>query len=230
MALIVGCAAVIIIAALILFLFKDSLFGSGTDTEQPVTRAAKLESEETETLEESEVIEADIDAVRNKTSIISGKLYYTKNMDTPLVILNEPLSVYADSTSGERVFMEAVSDIYLGEHRVITSDELLLYDNVEVDISGTIWIDDNKVFIDVKKLYGEPRETESETEKHRNREIIRGGRDIMGQRKRVTVGGRERERQSQRQGENVEFRLYLGDHLITSCSSKVSGMCETKVE
>ena len=35
-----------------------------------------------------------------------------------LVILNEPLSVYADSTSGERVFMEAVSDIYLGEHRV----------------------------------------------------------------------------------------------------------------
>lgn len=163
-ALIVGCAAVIIIAALILFLFKDSLFGSGTDTEQPVTRAAKLESEETETLEESEVIEADIDAVRNKTSIISGKLYYTKNMDTPLVILNEPLSVYADSTSGERVFMEAVSDIYLGEHRVITSDELLLYDNVEVDISGTIWIDDNKVFIDVKKLYGEPRETESETE------------------------------------------------------------------
>ena len=66
-----------------------------------------------------------------------------------LVILNEPLSVYADSTSGERVFMEAVSDIYLGEHRVITSDELLLYDNVEVDISGTIWIDDNKVFIDV---------------------------------------------------------------------------------
>ena len=81
-----------------------------------------------------------------------------------LVILNEPLSVYADSTSGERVFMEAVSDIYLGEHRVITSDELLLYDNVEVDISGTIWIDDNKVFIDVKKLYGAPRETESETE------------------------------------------------------------------
>ncbi len=80
------------------------------------------------------------------------------------MILNEPLSVYADSTSGERVFMEAVSDIYLGEHRVITSDELLLYDNVEVDISGTIWIDDNKVFIDVKKLYGEPRETESETE------------------------------------------------------------------
>jgi hypothetical protein len=52
----------------------------------------------------------------------------------------------------------------------------------------------------------------------------------MGQRKRVTVGARERERQSQRQGENVEFRLYLGDHLITSCSSKVSGMCETKVE
>lgn len=171
-ALIVGCAAVIIIAAVILFLFRDSLFGNRQDMQQPVTRAAELESEsvteseEPETPEESESeeIEADIDAIRNKTSIISGKLYYTKSMDTPLVILDEPLSVYADSTSGEQVFMEAVSDIYLGEHQIITSDELLLYDNVEVDISGTIRIDDNKVFIDVKKLYGDPRETESETE------------------------------------------------------------------
>ncbi|MEY8426978.1 YARHG domain-containing protein [Lachnospiraceae bacterium 46-15] len=171
-ALIVGCAAVIMIAAVILFLFRDSLFGNGEDMEQPVTQTAELESEsiaeseESETPEESdsEEIEADIDAVRNKTSIISGKLYYTENMDTPLVILNEPLSVYADSTSGERIFMEAVSDIYLGEHRIITSDELLLYDNVEVDISGAIRIDDSKVFIDVKKIYGEPRKAEIETE------------------------------------------------------------------
>ena len=59
--------------------------------------------------------------------------------------------------------MESVSNIYLGEHRIITSDELLLYDNVEVDISGSIRIDDNKVIIDVKKIYGEPREAETET-------------------------------------------------------------------
>ena len=111
----------------------------------------------------SEEIEADLDAVRNKTSIISGKLYYTEDMDIPLLVLNEPLSVYAESASGEGIFMESVSNIYLGEHRIITSDELLLYDNVEVDISGSIRIDDNKVIIDVKKIYGEPREAETET-------------------------------------------------------------------
>lgn len=175
-ALIVGCVAVAIIAAVILFLFKDSLFGKETDTEQPVIQTENMESEslaeseEPETPKEtgseemgSEEIEADLDAVRNKTSIISGKLYYTEDMDIPLLVLNEPLSVYAESASGEGIFMESVSNIYLGEHRIITSDELLLYDNVEVDISGSIRIDDNKVIIDVKKIYGEPREAETET-------------------------------------------------------------------
>ena len=78
------------------------------------------------------------------------------------MILEAPLSVYANSTSGEQVFFEAVSDIYFGEYGSFTSEELLRYDGAEVDVSGSIWAEGGKVFIDVQKLYGEPKEKETE--------------------------------------------------------------------
>ncbi len=170
----IGCAAVLIVAAVIAFLFKDSLFGGKEKQEFPAAQGTEAISEsgsisekpeeETETEEdtESEEIQADLDGVHNRINIISGKLYYADSMETPFVLLEAPLSVYANSTSGEQVFFEAVSDIYFGEYGSFTSEELLRYDGVEVNVSGSVWAEGGKVFIDVQKLYGEPKETETE--------------------------------------------------------------------
>ena len=168
----IGCATVLIVAAVIVFLFKDSLFGGKERREFPVSQGTEAISEgssaaeetetETEGETESRETEADLDGVHNRNSIISGKLYYTDSTETPFVILEAPLSVYANSTSGEQVFFEAVSDIYFGEYGSFTSEELLRYDGAEVDVSGSIWAEGGKVFIDVQKLYGEPKEKETE--------------------------------------------------------------------
>lgn len=59
-ALIVGCAAAIIIAAVSLFLLKNSLFGKGEDMEQPVAQATELGNEGITENEESEMTEKDV--------------------------------------------------------------------------------------------------------------------------------------------------------------------------
>lgn len=169
-ALAAGCTAVIIIAVAVLFLFKDSLFGKKNDSvQEPPIRieetdrenAAASEDAESSAEDTDEEIEADIDGVHSRNCFVSGTIYYTENMDTPVVILDTPLSVYANSTSGEKVFYKSVSNIFFGGY-AFSDDEIMRYNDVQVDVSGSIWAEDEKVFIDVNQIYGEPKEPETE--------------------------------------------------------------------
>lgn len=174
-ALAVGCAVVVLVALLLLFLFRDSLFGKKEEkaandivTEESRNLPGSYAEDEDDDLEDTEALAdteeeilADLDAVVNRNCTIAGTIFYTESMDTPVVILDDPVSVYANSTSGEKVFFDAVSNIYFGSHS-FSDKELLLYNNVEVEVTGSLWVQEDTVYVDVHSIYGEPKEEQTE--------------------------------------------------------------------
>lgn len=176
-ALAIGCGIVVLVVLLLLFVFKDNLFGKNDKKENNVSIEETVALSETETAHtdlaaeeteeetaETETIAADMDGVQNRSCGAEGILYYTENMEAPLLILKEPVSVYVYSTSGEKVFYEAVSNIYFGNNSM-SNENLLLYNNVEVEVMGSLWARDDLVYMDVDELYGQSKEKETETEK-----------------------------------------------------------------
>ena len=115
--------------------------------------------EETET----EIAEADIDAVHNRNCSLTGLLFYTDLMEAPVLVLEEPVSLYVNSISGEAVYYEEVTQISFGSH-TFEEEKLKKYNNIKVDVTGSVWAEEDVVYVDVQELSGELPETEKETE------------------------------------------------------------------
>jgi hypothetical protein len=179
----IGCGVVLVVSFLIIFFFRGKLakkdsgletqssFLAETDrsyiqeTENEDSYLPETEEEETEAEIETdaeEEVNADIDAVHNRNCTISGLLFYTDQMDAPVMVLEEPISLYVNSTSGEAVYYKAVSQISFGTCS-IGEKKLKKYNNVDVDVTGSLWAENDFVYIDVQELSGELPETEKET-------------------------------------------------------------------
>lgn len=169
-----GTVLVVSIIVILFFVLKPSKKDSApeaqpsflTETENRRTAMSETEeaTEETETEEtETEAMDADIDAVSNRICTISGLLFYTDQMDDPIVILDAPLSIYVNSTSGEPVYYKTVTQIVFGTCS-IRKKKLKRYNNVEVEVTGSLWAENDFVYIDVQDLLGDLPETETETE------------------------------------------------------------------
>lgn len=132
-----------------------------------------VETEEMETEPETEPetdVEADIDAVHNRICEVSGLFFYTDNMEAPVLILDSPVSVYVNSTSGETVYYASVSQISFGTCS-IGKKKLKKYNNIEVDVTGSLWAENDFLYIDVQEFSGELPETEPETKKETEPEV-----------------------------------------------------------
>ncbi|MGN0361019.1 MAG: lectin-like protein [Hominisplanchenecus sp.] len=118
--------------------------------------------EETET----EIAEADIDAVHNRNCSLTGLLFYTDRMEAPVLVLEEPVSLYVNSISGEAVYYEEVTQISFGSH-TFEEEKLKKYNNIKVDVTGSVWAEEDVVYVDVQELSGdlpEVQETEDTEE------------------------------------------------------------------
>ena len=182
-ALVIGCGVVLVIIVLMIILFQicspkqetelkkelpvrkktEDFFEKETDSEN------ETESTETKESETDEVIVADLDAVLNRDCKISGIVYYTDNMDAPVIVLYKPISIYVNSTSGEKILCKYVDKITFGSYSY--SDTIMKrHNNVEVDVIGSLWTEEDEVFIDVKEMQGEIQETEMETKETESKE------------------------------------------------------------
>lgn len=185
----VGCGVVLVVSYLLIFFLggkfakedpnqgiqssvfqeTDGLFSRDEeeDAELPETDTEDAaEKEETGQKEESSSdtdIDADIDAVHNRSCTVSGSLFYTDNMEAPVLVLGKAVSLYVNSTAGEQVYYGAVTQISFGSYS-IGEKKLKKYNNVEVDVTGSLWAENDIIYIDVQELLGELPETEKETE------------------------------------------------------------------
>lgn len=135
---------------------EESESDSHVETIESHTDAAETEKPEVD-------IEADIDAVHSRSCMVSGLLFYTDNMEVPVVILDVPISIYVNSTAGDQVYYEVVTQVSFGTCP-IGKKKLKKYNNVEVDITGSLWAEDDIVYMDVQKIDGELPETEKKEE------------------------------------------------------------------
>ena len=125
---------------------------------------------ESETETETQIIEseiyADIDAVNRKINTVFGTIFYTKNMENPVLTLEESASVYVKSTAGEKILYHSVSDISLYSFPN-SDDEMKRYNNVDVVAEGSLWVENDVIYMDVNRIFGEAneKETKEETEK-----------------------------------------------------------------
>lgn len=125
---------------------------------------------ETETETETKIMEseiyADIDAVNNRNNTIFGTIFYTKNMETPVLTLEENVSIYVKSTAGEKILYNSVSDISLYSFPN-SDDEMKRYNNVDVVADGFLWVENDVIYMDVNRIFGKAneKETKEETEK-----------------------------------------------------------------
>lgn len=175
-----GCGIVLIVCLLLIFFFGGKIAKKASIQETQgtfsgeedgfYTRDTEEETYLPETKEEEPVtevetdVEADIDAVHNRNCTVSGLLFYTDNMETPVLVLEVPVSLYVNSTAGEQVYYETVSQISFGTCS-IGKKKLQKYNNVNVEVKGSLWAENDFVYIDVQELSGELPETESETTK-----------------------------------------------------------------
>lgn len=168
----IGCGVLVI-----LLFMKTVLFGKKQPERDYAAETQTFIERETETEEEyiisqwvtekevrkEEEPEADIDAVHNRNCRISGLFFYTDSMDAPVLVLDDLVSLYVNSTDGEQVYYGAVSQICFGTC-AIGKKKLKKYNNVKVDVTGSLWAEDDVVYVDVQELSGELPETEKETE------------------------------------------------------------------
>lgn len=181
LALAIGCGVVLVICVLMIILLQVTSPKKETNMRDnvPVRKeTAAFFEKETDSEEErgftdireSETeggIEADLDAVHNRECRISGIVYFTDNMETPVIALNTPVSIYVNSTSGDKILCKDVDKITFGAYSY--SDTIMKrQNNVEIEVSGSLWEEENKVFIDVKEIEGEIQETETETRETEN--------------------------------------------------------------
>lgn len=183
--LVIGCGVVLVVSYLLIFFFGGKFSEKDFVQREPVAAsdvdgdylqgmeedADLIETEETESETEPETdVEADIDAVHNRICKVSGLFFYTDNMEAPVLILDSPASVYVNSTSGEPVHYASVSQISFGTCS-IGKKKLKKYNNIEVDVTGSLWAEDDFLYIDVQELSGELPETEPETKKETEPEV-----------------------------------------------------------
>ncbi len=176
LAIVGGVVLVVLCIIILFFVLKPSKKDSGPEmqssflTETEDWRDAMSETEETmeetetdaeETETETEYIDADIDAVHNRNCTIYGLLFFTDQMDDPIMVLDEPISIYVNSTSGEPVYYKTVTQIVFGSCS-IREKKLKRYNNVEVEVTGSLWAENDFVYIDVQELLGDLPETETE--------------------------------------------------------------------
>ncbi len=176
----VVCCVVLLTCILIIFMFQDSFQKKEKNQKREVTAREdtdrrykeetdnifyrrETESEETGDTEPEQETDADIDAVHNRECMVSGVVYFTDSMDAPVIALDTPLSIYVNSTSGDRILFEDVEKLTFGSYSY--SDQAMKrHNNTEVKVSGSLWAENDEVFIDVKEILGEIKEEESETE------------------------------------------------------------------
>ena len=154
------CVAVGLFTILFIFLFfkkqgKEEMSSTESVSESMTAQDTETQGEtEIQTENETE-IKADIDAVHEREGEAKGILYFTDSMETPLIALDEPVSIYVKSTSGDAVLREDVTKIFFGLYNY-AEEEMRQYNNAEVLVSGAFWEESGSVYIDVKELKGEP--------------------------------------------------------------------------
>ena len=111
-------------------------------------------------------VQADIDAVNNRSCTVQGTIYYTDNSKEPVLVLKEAQSVYVNSTTGEKILYNSVSSISLASYP-ITGEKMKRYNNVEAAVDGALWAEDDVIYMDADNVFGEPKAeaTEKKTEK-----------------------------------------------------------------
>ena len=107
--------------------------------------------------------------VDSETCTLQGTLYYTSKMEDPVLVLKDTKSVYLNSTSGERILYNAVSSISISSYPV-KEKMMQQYNNVEVALEGSLWAEDDTIYMDVENIYGEAREEETEKETQKKTE------------------------------------------------------------
>ena len=90
-------------------------------------------------------------------------------MEDPVLVLKDTKSVYLNSTSGERILYNAVSSISISSYPV-KEKMMQQYNNVEVALEGSLWAEDDTIYMDVENIYGEAREEETEKETQKETE------------------------------------------------------------
>ena len=168
-------AALVIVAVFGGNAFKKNAKEADTDTDvqtESLVSDVDFEDQMTETQETEETtqkIDADISAVDSETCTLQGTLYYTSKMEDPVLVLKDTKSVYLNSTSGERILYNAVSSISISSYPV-KEKMMQQYNNVEVALEGSLWAEDDTIYMDVENIYGEAREEETEKETQKKTE------------------------------------------------------------
>lgn len=170
-AVVAGVAVVFVIGVVIALV----VFGnSGRKQTKTTAKTTPLESADVQgnQAEDTEAdVQADIDAVNNRSCTVQGTIYYTGNSKEPVLVLKEAQSVYVNSTTGERILYNSVSSISLASYP-ITGEKMKRYNNVEVAVDGALWAEDDVIYMDVDDVFGEPKAeaTEKKTEKETEKE------------------------------------------------------------
>jgi hypothetical protein len=184
----IGCVVVLIVAFVLIFLLQSS---SSEQTDTVSKRSGQVSTEDTllseeETTEEESTEEesteedtsdllaadADIDAVNNRSCTVTGILYYTDSMDEPVVTLEESQDIYVNTTSGDPELYEKVTKVSLASYDK-TDDEMQRYNNVEVQLNGSLWAENGTVYMDVDKIFGDSKdETEANTKKKSSTTVV----------------------------------------------------------
>ena len=101
-AVVAGVAVVFVIGVVIALV----VFGnSGRKQTKTTAKTTPLESADVQgkQAEDTEAdVQADIDAVNNRSCTVQGTIYYTGTSKEPVLVLKEAQSVYVNSTTGER--------------------------------------------------------------------------------------------------------------------------------